>query len=278
MINGSGEGSPYQHQDGSDVLPGDKVLDAFIPNVSTLTDAYFEVWLTPYANQEIKVDDIWIDAPWICFCDIYADANSKAFPYSNGIDAGSGGLFDLIAMADELGGSDPTIDAFFEALNVDYFNFIPTISAMALEVTNDEIDWFHIPSDLVSGVINNTTPFDAWYMPPTNETHTKITQGNFNFAWDEIVLGFLNTQEFDLNNSYTLVKNPVSDVIQIRTNKQDVEDISAKIFSITGQEVYSKIFSNPSNQIEISVNLSSGLYLLELNDSETIFKTKILIN
>ena len=85
-------------------------------------------------------------------------------------------------MADELGGSDPTIEAFFEALNVDYFNFIPTISAMALEVTNDEIDWFHIPSDLVSGVINNTTPFDAWYMPPTNETHTKITQGNFNFA------------------------------------------------------------------------------------------------
>ena len=277
MINGSDEGNPYQRKDGSDVLPGDKVLDAFIPDVAALTDAYFEVWFTPNANEEVKIDEIFIDAPWICFCDIEAEASSKAFPYSNGIDAGSGGLYNISALAEDFD-SDPTVVAFFDALTIDYFNFIPTISAMALEVTNDEIDWFHIPSNLVSGNTNNTTPFDAWYMPPTNEPHTEITQGNFNFAWDEIVTSALNTQDFDLNTSYILIKNPISESIQIQINKQHVRSVTVKVFSMTGQEVLSKTINNPSDQLHIPVNLSYGVYLLELNDSETIFKTKIIIN
>lgn len=278
MINGSGFGNPYQHQNGSDVLPGDKVLDAFIPDVAFLTDAYFDVWFTPYAGQQIKVDDLEIDAPWICFCDINADADSEAQSYSNGVDAAPGGLFDLISLADEFGGSDPTMDAFFDALNVDYFNFIPSVSAMALEITNDEIDWFHVPSNLTTARgVNNTTIFDAWYMPPNNEPHVTVTQDNFTFAWNEIVLAVLNIDEFDLNNDYTLIKNPVSDVIRIQMNKQDVENIIAKLYSITGQEVASKTFRNPSNQLKIPISLSSGVYLLELNDAETVFKTKIIV-
>tara|TARA_B110000503_G_C7147458_1_gene413622 strand:- start:343 stop:2412 length:2070 start_codon:yes stop_codon:yes gene_type:complete len=206
--NGSGLGAAYQHQDGSDVFPGDKVLDAFLADIAVLTDAYFEVWFTSYANEEAKVDDIWVDAPFICFCDIYADASSKAFPYSNGVDAAPGGLYNLSSLAEDFEGSNPTVEAFFEALNIDYFNFIPTISSIALEVTNNEIDWFHIPTGLVTGTTNNTTPFDAWYMPPTNEPHVTITQANFDFAWDEIVTATLNTQEFDLNNSYRVLKKP----------------------------------------------------------------------
>lgn len=279
MINGSGIGNPYQHQNGSDVLPGDKVLDAFIPDVATLTDAYFDVWFTPYAGQQIKVDEIWIDAPWICFCDIEVEANSEAHSYSNGVDAASGGLFDLVSLASDFGGSDPTIDAFFGSLNIDYFNFIPTVSAMALEITNDEIDWFHVPSNLVTArnAVNNITPFDAWYMPIDNEPHVTVTQDNFTFAWDEIVLAVLNTNEFDLNNTYTLIQNPVSESIKIQMNKQDVKGVTAKIYAITGQEVASKTINNPTNQIEIPVSLSAGVYLLELNDTETIFKTKIII-
>ncbi len=278
MINGSGEGNPYHHQDGSDVEPGDKVLDAFIPNVAFLTDAYFDVWFTPDLGQQIKIDDIWIDAPFLCFCDIYADASSKANSYSDGIDAASGGLFDLVSLAADFGNSDPTITAFFNALNVDYFNFIPSVSAMALEITNDEIDWFHTPSNLVTeNGVNNTTPFDAWYMPIDNEPHVTVTPANFDFAWDEIVLFVLNTDEFDLDNSYSIIKNPVSNSIQIRMNKQNVENITAKVYAITGQEVAYKTFINPTNQIEISVNLSSGVYLLELNDTETVFKTKLIV-
>ena len=32
-------------------MPGDKVLDAFIPGVATFTDAYFDVWFTGTAGE-----------------------------------------------------------------------------------------------------------------------------------------------------------------------------------------------------------------------------------
>jgi hypothetical protein len=286
VINGSGEGNSYQHQDGSDVEPGDKVLDAFISNVAFLTDAHFDVWFTPTAGQQIKVDNIWIDAPFLCFCDIgdagddddEAYADSEANSYSDGIDAASGGLFDLVSLATGFGTGDSTITAFFNSLNIDYFNFIPSVSAMALNITNNEIDWFHTPSNLTTGRgVDNTTPFDAWYMPTDNESHVTVTQDNFDFAWYEIVLAPLNNDEFDLNNNYKLIKNPVSENIQIQMNKLDVNSFNPKVYSITGQELVSKVINNPSNQLSIPVNLRAGIYLLELNDSETIFKTKIII-
>jgi hypothetical protein len=193
LINGSGQGNPYQHQNGNDVLPGDKVLDAFIPGVATFTDAYFDVWFTGYQNQTVKVDDIWIDAPWICFCDINAEANSRAEAFSDGIDAASGGLFDLGALAAGFGTADPTINAFFNSLTTDYFNFIPTVSAMALN-TSANIDWYQnislgagdIPWDGVT-TTNPQTPFVNWYMPEFNEAHVTLTNNNVEFALDEII-------------------------------------------------------------------------------------------
>ena len=134
LINGSGLNRRYKHKNNIDnVMPGDRVLDAFIPGVATLTDAYFDVWFTSTAGQTNKISDVWIDAPWICFCDINAEANSQAESFSDGIDAASGGLFDLGALAAGFGTADPTINAFFGALTTDYFNFIPTVSAMAFK-------------------------------------------------------------------------------------------------------------------------------------------------
>lgn len=194
MINGSGNGNPYYHKDGSAVTPGDKVLDAFIPGVATLTDAYFDTWLTPTANQQIKINDIWIDAPWICFCDIHAEPESKAFSHSDGIDAASGGLFDLAGLAAEFGGSDPTFDAFFNSLTIDGFNFIPSVSSLAINDHSD-INWFQNialgegdePWDGIPPSTNPSTPFVNWFMPEENELHVKITIDNVDFAWHEIV-------------------------------------------------------------------------------------------
>ena len=192
LINGSGIGNPYQHKNGNNVMPGDKVLDAFLPDVATLTDAYFDVWFTPSAGQTAVIDDIWVDAPWICFCDINSDADSQAYSYSDGIDAAPGGLFDLGALADGFG-SDPTINAFFGALTTDYFNFIPAVSSMALN-TNPNIDWYQ-DIDLGNGdtpwdgttTTNPETPFVNWYMPDNNEAHVTLTQQNVAFSLDEIL-------------------------------------------------------------------------------------------
>ena len=193
FINGSGIGNPYQDKNGNDLIPGDKVIDAFLPSVATLTDAYFDTWFTPLANQTIKIDDIWIDAPWLCFCDINVEPDSKAFSYSNGIDAAPGGLFDLGALAAGMVGTDDTIDAFFAALSIDYFNFIPAVSGMALN-TNSNINWYQTinlgigdtPWDGIT-TTNAQTPFVNWYMPDNNEPHVTLTSGNVEFALDEIL-------------------------------------------------------------------------------------------
>ena len=195
LINGSGVNNRYHHLNGDEVNPGDKVLDAFIQGVATLTDAYFDVWFTGTAGQETKVDEIWIDAPWICFCDINVEANSESESFSDGIDAASGGLFDLGALAAGFGTADPTINAFFSSLTTNYFNFIPAVSAMALN-TNANINWYqNISSSIGTGDIpwddttttNPQTPFVNWYMPTENEAHVTLTENNVAFALDEIL-------------------------------------------------------------------------------------------
>ncbi|WP_375238962.1 hypothetical protein [Aurantibacter sp.] len=193
LINGSGIGNPYQHKNGDDVEPGDRVLDAFIPGVAVLTDAYFDVWYSPNAGQTIKIADIWIDAPWLCFCDINAETDAESESFSKGIDAAPGGLFDLGALAAGFGTADPTINAFFGSLTTDYFNFIPTVSAMALN-TNPNIDWYE---NITLGTgdtpwddtitTNPQTPFVNWYMPDHNEAHVTLTENNVEFALDEIL-------------------------------------------------------------------------------------------
>ncbi len=279
IINGSGEGNPYQHQDGSDVEPGDKVLDAYIANVAFLTDAYFDVWLTPYKEQEIVVDDIWIDAPFLCFCDIYADAESRAFSYTDGIDAAPGGLFDLVSLATDFEDqNDPTIDAFFAALTIDYFNFIPTVSAMGLKINNNQIDWFHTPTNLITGRdVDNTTPFDAWYMPTNNEPHVQLTDDNVDFAWNEIVSAVLNTPEIINTNVFKLLKNPVTNTISVKTNSDIDSNINASIYTVTGQKILQKNITVTDTLLEIPIDLSSGIYIMELKNKNTVYKTKIIV-
>jgi pimeloyl-ACP methyl ester carboxylesterase len=279
IINGSGVNDRYQNIYGADIEPGSQIMDTNF-NVTTGTDIFLTLNFTPPANTEINVSSIHLDFAWwvVLANDLKLNASSKAYPYSNSIDAASGGLFDIGGLTANLDTSG-LLGSYLNALKTDFFNFIPSVSAMALGTSNDEINWFHEPLNIVSTRdTNNTTPFDAWYMPLTNEPHVTVTQDNFNFAWNEIVLSVLNTQEFDLNNSYTILKNPVSEIIQIQVNKQDVKNITVKVYSLTGKEVVSKIIDRPSKQLQIPVNLSAGVYLLELNDSETIFKAKIIID
>ena len=192
LINGSGVGEIFDDKNGNDVTPGSHVLDAYIPNVATLTDAYMDAWYTPAASQQIKISEIWIDAPWLCFCDINAEEDVIAESYTDGPDAAPGGLFDLAALGGAFGG-DPTIDAFFDSLTTDYFNFIPTVSAMGL-TTNPNPVWYQninlgagdTPWDETLNT-NSQTPFHNWYMPFDNEDHVSLTQNNVDFVINEIV-------------------------------------------------------------------------------------------
>lgn len=188
MINGSGIGNPYQDKTGNDILPDREILNTTIEDVSFQTDATFRVRYTPLAGQQNQASYLFIDSFFFCFCDLTASATVESESFSNGVDAASGGLFNIGALAGSLG-TDPLINSFFNALQTDYFNFIPTVSALALENDGD-IDWFHIPNNLTTSslTVNNITPFDAWYMPDNNEEHVTLTNANVNFALDEIII------------------------------------------------------------------------------------------
>lgn len=277
IINGSGENNRYQNTSNNNLEAGDQILNTTF-NVTTGTDITLSVNFTPPSNSEINISHVYLDFAWyIPAFDVTSDANSKAHPFSNGIDAASGGLFDIGALTADFD-STGTVGNYLNALQTDFFNFIPSVSAMALGFTNNQIDWFHKPTGLVTGMdLNNTTPFDAWYMPINNQPHVTVTQDNFNFAWDEIFPAVLHNEDFDINDSYQLVANPVSETIQIKTNKQDVNNLTVKLYSILGQEVVSKTINYSYNLIEIPVDLNSGVYLLVLDDNETSFKTKVII-
>lgn len=271
IINGSGSGNPYLDKTNNPILPGRQVLDAFIEDVAILTDAYLKVWYTPTSNTTAEVSDIWIDAPFLCFCDINASADSRAESFSNGIDAAMGGLFDLGALSDSFTGSDPTIDAFFMNLETDYFNFIPTISAMALENQND---WYAIPNPN-NGATINETPFDAWFMPVNNEGHVTLTDNNVQFAWNEIVTATLHTNSYNTSEELRLTQNPIQNKLHIQ-NTKTIEKLAVAIYDVSGRLVFSKNIFNPNTNIEIPITLLSGIYVLEMKYNDTRQIEKII--
>ena len=271
MINGSGQGNPYQDKNGSDILPGAYVLDAFLPGVALLTDAHLDVWFTPNAGETEKISDIWIDAPFLCFCDINAEASSQATASSAGVDAAMGGLFDLGALAAGFTGSDPVFDAFFSALTVDFFNFIPTISAMALK---DQPNWYATPNPDATRAPNDT-PFAAWYMPVDNEPHVTITEANVNFALSEIVQSTLSNPVVGLDGLQ--VENPVEGAIRIIFGSE-VDDFSIDLTDVTGKQLVKRSSLSATNYYELPVSLSKGIYLLRIASDNAIATKKIIVN
>ena len=176
IINGSGNLSKFNFKNGNSVNPGDQVLDAFLPEVASGTDAYLDSWYTPDINVTSTVSKVYIDAPWICFCDITSEALSRSHGHTAGPDTVPGGLFNIEELAASFAVSDPLVATFINELQTNYFTFIPSISGMDY-FTNNWNDFMGNPDN---------TPFDAWCMPSQNEEHVKLTPQNVEFALNEI--------------------------------------------------------------------------------------------
>ena len=137
IINGSGIGNPYQDKNGMDISPDFLALEVTGLSIAGgLADADFTSRFTPLEGQENTTGSIVIDAIFICFCDFAASATVMAESFSDGIDAAPGGLFDISSVTGDIP-ADPLVDAFFAGLNTDQFNFIPAVSSMALEITEN---------------------------------------------------------------------------------------------------------------------------------------------
>ncbi|MEH1007157.1 T9SS type A sorting domain-containing protein [Winogradskyella sp. ECml5-4] len=270
IINGSGNNTPYFAigNSGPTVTNDYSVINTSIAMpIGTFTaDIIIAINFTPAAGITNTASSISIQLFSIEIDDSIAE--SEAFSYSDGIDAAPGGLFDLGGITGTLGSDGGIGGDFINALNIDKFNFVPSVSALALEFPNNEIDW-HATIDLT------TSPFANIYLPEESEPHVLLTQENVNFALEEILNPPLHISNHELF-AFQLEKNPVKNELILKSNSSTNANIS--ITDLTGKTVYNSNLKLDNSTI-IPLDIASGFYILNIiGENNSIFTTKFIIN
>ena len=282
IINGSGIGSAYLAKDGiTPVTNGFTVIDTTIPvevptPFGTITiDVEIDINFTPAAGTNIQVSRFFAPIPIVA--DIESVANSGTTNF-DGVDSAPGGLFDLSALTGDVGTGGGIGADFFAALQIDKFSFIPSVSALALDIVDesegDNINWHHA-IDLAGRSTTNNTPFVNTYLPDDNEPHVQLTPGNVAFALNEILnppLSISNNEFF----TFQLEKNPVKNELVMLSNFQ--ANATINISDITGKTIY---ISNMelNTRTTIPLNLTSGFYILNVSgENKTTYTTKFIVN
>ena len=269
MINGSKDGTVT----GS---PGAEVINTTL-NIDATNRANVNLKFTPSASQTINVTDLSVDTQilgfWFNVFSFSAAAESASY---DGVDSAPGGLFDMTSFDD---GTDPLITSFVSALTITEFDFIPSVSAMALEYTPPGINWNHV-IDLGDGTpaSKNTidsTPFVNWHMPAINEEHVALNQPNVEFALSEIILQPLSAEIQDKNN-IGLEKNPVNNEVVILTN-QKLNNVSIAIYNVLGKNVLNTSLDESENRISIPISISNGIYILKLVSDKINYTTRLIV-
>ncbi len=274
IINGSGINNRYQNNasPSNALLPGSQILDANI-NVMTGADLKVKTYFTPNAGTQIEMSKVHLDFAWWfpLANDRINNASAASYSYSDGIDAASGGLFDILGLTTDLD-TGGLVGEFLGALSTDYFNFIPSVSAMALNTTNNEINWF----DTLAGVTTNDTPFVNWYMPDDNEPHVTLTNANVAFALTEIIQETLSNSPLRSDDFIKIEKNPIENELVI-INSYTINEASITIVDITGKIVFNKTFDSLSGRTVIPLDLDSGLYVLDVITQDHLkYRTKLV--
>ena len=228
--------------------------------------AIISVHFTPLANQDIEVTDFvgqgfllgaWINA-------FSFNASSESTGASDGVDSAPGGQFDLFSFDD---GTNPIITEFVQNLNSQYFNFIPTLSALAIDT---ETDWYSNPDATDS-------PFVNTYIPTNNEPHVTLTEGNVDFALDEIRGETLGSNiDIITNNEIKLQQNPVQNQITLLSNTS-FNNANVWITDMTGKVVLNQQMTI-NNRTTFNINMASGLYVLNVKTTgDNSFRTKFIV-
>ncbi|WP_452227542.1 T9SS type A sorting domain-containing protein [Lacinutrix cladophorae] len=278
IINGSGNNSRYPDNttNANNLVPGSQIVNANI-DLFDVAELKANTFFTPAAGTQIEMSQVHLDFPWWfpLANDRENNARTTSFTYSNGIDAASGGLFDILGLTEDLA-TDGLVGEFLGALTTDHFNFIPSVSAMAFQITAGQINWFHTPSGVTTArATSNTTPFDAWYMPTENEPHVTLTEQNVAFALNEIFQETLTT-DTNIQNSIKLEQNPITDALHILSSKT-YENARITVVDATGKMVYNNVL-NLNTKTSIPLHIASGLYILNIETQEKKnLKTKFIV-
>lgn len=241
--------------------PGMELIN-HVFNIATGTDATIDIHFTPLTSQNITVSGIDITFFSIPISSYSASAESTAL--SDGIDSAPGGLFDLYSFDD---GSNPLVTEFVTNLNSQYFNFIPTLSSLAI---SSELNWYAAPDE-------NDSPFDSVYFPNDNELHVLLTDDNVAFALDEIRETLGVSDDHKLSHAIRLEKNPIQNNL-VLLNPSNTNEAHLIIADVTGKVFYENKKLILHERTSIPINLATGLYILNLKTNNKILKTKFLVN
>lgn len=248
VANGAGNGTTTG-------TPGMTLIDyEFYPEPGGTTRALIDTYFAPPASQTERINRVRTQLfifIWITLSTI--DAYSMAPAHTAGLDSAPGGQFDIGALAG-MAGDLPIIQEFLDNLQIDQFNFIPTLSSLAITQTND---WYSSVSSV------DVTVFDNSFIPDENQIHMTLTEANVNFVKEEIFTT-LSTEQQVISKNIRLDHNPITDNIVLHGNHESatltLTDLSGKI--LLQQPV------SLQGKTEIPVTLAPGIYLLSL-DLET---------
>ncbi|WP_223032859.1 esterase/lipase family protein [Hanstruepera marina] len=269
ITNGSGTGQMTG-------TPGAELINhtfdtgsAEVPPFGTVnTRAIITVNFAPLASQSNVVTDfigqaeVIFPGNWVTGFSYNASAESTA--ESDGLDNAPGGQFDLFSFDD---GTNPLITEFVQNLNEQYFDFIPTLSGLAI---SSEPDWYATP-DI------NDSPFDNTYIPMNNEPHVTLTDGNVAFALAEIRSETLGMADYSLTNfEIKLQQNPVENQITL-LSENIYNNASISIIDMTGKMVFSDNI-DIKNRTDININLNSGIYVLRINTMDLNKTMRFMVN
>lgn len=165
-------------------------------------------------------------------------------------------------------GENPTgiLGDFVDALQVDAFCFIPTVSSLAVSNAN-------IYNPIVASDI---TQFDTYFVPTVNEIHMTYTQPTIDFITNEILNHYLSAQHLELSN-LKLKQNPVYQEIVLQNTSITPQKFEYKIVNSRGQIIVNGEFISQHHELSIPIDLNSGFYMLSINNA-TFYKTfKIIV-
>ncbi|MDI1316407.1 T9SS type A sorting domain-containing protein [Flavobacterium sp.] len=245
----------------------DMVVMGHTFNITPTQRAIIDLRFTPLANVTNDVSRFRAQTNLFIWFTVYESlAKSKSPTFTNGLDSAPGGRFDLTALGSSFG-SNALLTEFFTNLNILYFDFIPTLSSMAVSSS----------TNLYSNVnAASTTPFAASYIPTTNENHITLTPANVAFALNEILNPVLSTPIAENLNSLW-VKNPVGNSLEINSS-YTIESATIHLTDILGKTIYQLKNQTINETLEIPVSLSKGVYLISIGTENGSITKKIVKN
>ncbi len=255
IANGAGNGS-------TNGTPGMVVMDHTF-NVTDSQRAIINLNFTPVAGQQIQVSRFRGQIYIFTWLNAYQSiAYSMAPAFTDGLDSAPGGKFDITSLAG-LAGSNALLTEFFANLNINYFDFVPTNSSLAISGTQN---WY----DPVTGA--SVTPFDAYYVPTANENHVTLTTGNMAFALNEI-LNPLGVPDHTFSG--LKVENPVGGSIDLYTTNA-IADATVSVVDLSGKTVLLLEHVAIEGNYRIPVSLISGMYFLKIRSGEGSVTKKLI--